>query len=133
MNKYIVELKKIQDSRGTLTVLENLKNIPFEVKRIYYLDKCSEGTARGFHAHKKLKQMAICLAGKCRFIMDDGVSKEEAFLERSDQAILIDPMVWHEMHDFSRDCVLLVLASDFYDEGDYIRDYQEFEKLLRLT
>jgi dTDP-4-dehydrorhamnose 3,5-epimerase-like enzyme len=131
MNKYIIDIKKIQDSRGSLTVLENLKNIPFEMKRIYYLKHTTPGTSRGYHAHKKLKQMAICLAGSCRFIMDDGKTKEEFTLRSYHQAIIIDPMVWHEMHDFSSDCVLLVLANDFYDESDYIRDYDSFTKLVK--
>ena len=74
--------------------------------------------------------MAICVSGSCRFIMDDGKTKEEFTLARSDQAILIDPMVWHEMHDFSSDCVLLVMADDFYDESDYIRDYETFTKAV---
>jgi dTDP-4-dehydrorhamnose 3,5-epimerase-like enzyme len=74
--------------------------------------------------------MAICLAGTCRFVMDNGIKKEEFVLSKFNQAILIDPMIWHEMHDFSKNCVLLVLADDFYDEKDYIRDYSIFLKSI---
>jgi dTDP-4-dehydrorhamnose 3,5-epimerase-like enzyme len=130
MSKYLLDIKKIQDTRGSLTVLENLKNIPFEVKRVYFLNEVTEGSSRGFHAHKKLKQMAFCLSGSCQFIMDDGLVREELVLSRFNQALLINPMVWHEMHDFSSDCVLLVLADDYYVEDDYIREYKEFVQLL---
>ena len=130
MTTYLVDFKTIHDPRGDLTVLENLKDIPFEIKRIYYLNNVSPGSSRGFHAHKKLKQMAICLAGTCRFVMDNGIKKEEFVLSKFNQAILIDPMIWHEMHDFSKNCVLLVLADDFYDEKDYIRDYSIFLKSI---
>jgi len=132
MSNYLVELKNIQDDRGSLTVLENLKNVPFEIKRIYYFNNLKSDHPRGFHAHKKLKQMAICLAGSCTFTMDDGFKKEKVMLSHFNQAILIDHLIWREMHDFSSDCVLMVLADNFYDENDYIRDYSEFLKAVTL-
>ncbi len=114
------------DSRGHLVALEAMKDVPFEIKRIYYLSKLKTDYPRGFHAHKALKQLAVCIQGSCRFIMDDGISKEETWLDSPTQGLLIDKMIWHEMHDFSQDCLLVVLANDVYDEADYIRNYDEF-------
>jgi UDP-2-acetamido-3-amino-2,3-dideoxy-glucuronate N-acetyltransferase len=132
MNNYKTSLKSINDDRGNLVVIENLKNVPFEIKRVYYLTKLSAEHPRGFHAHKILKQFAVCLAGSCRFVMDNGIQKEEFTLSSPSEGIIINEMIWHEMHDFSQDCVLMVLANDFYDESDYIRDYPTFLKLINL-
>jgi len=106
--------------------LEVNKTIPFDIKRVYYLFGTKEGVSRGFHAHKALKQVAVCITGKCRILLDTGKEKAEVWLDSSNRGITIDSMVWHEMHDFSPDCVLLVLASEHYDETDYIRDYDDF-------
>lgn len=121
-----IEFKKLGDDRGSLISLEQHKNIPFEVKRIYYIFGTKEGVSRGFHAHKELRQLAVCVRGSCRFIMDDGKNKEELVLDCPHKGLLIEPMQWHEMHDFSEDCIIIVLASDYYDETDYIRDYNLF-------
>lgn len=118
------------DERGQLVALEYENDIPFEIKRVYYLTGTKEGVPRGFHAHKELLQVAVCVSGRCLMKLDDGVSKEEVWLDAPDKAIIIDRMVWHEMHDFSPDCVLLVLASDIYDESDYLRDYPVFMSLI---
>lgn len=126
-----LDLKTLGDERGHLVVLENNKNVPFEVKRVYYLTDTQPGVPRGFHAHKDLLQVAVCVSGKCLMKLDDGVGKEEVWLDTPDKAILIDKMVWHEMHDFSQNCVLLVLASDFYDEADYVRDYSRFLEMVK--
>ncbi|HIF9071201.1 TPA: sugar 3,4-ketoisomerase [Photobacterium damselae] len=122
----LIEFKELGDERGGLISLEQNKNIPFDIKRVYYIFDTKDNVARGFHAHKKLQQVAVCLKGSCRFIMDDGINKDEVTLDRPNIGILIDVMQWHEMYDFSSDCVLLVLASDYYDELDYIRDYDGF-------
>lgn len=122
-----IDLPSFSDQRGGLVAVESNQDIPFDVKRIYYIFNTS-GQARGFHAHLDLKQVAICLKGQCRFILDDGVKKESVLLNRPDQGLLIEGLVWREMHDFSEDCVLLVLASEYYDEADYIRDYTTFLK-----
>ena len=114
------------DDRGALIALESKKNIPFEIKRVYYIFNTQTGVSRGFHAHKKLQQMAICLKGSCRFIMDNGLTKENVILDSPNQGIFIDAMEWHEMHDFSDDCILIVLASDIYNEVDYLRNYNDF-------
>lgn len=114
------------DERGSLVALEAEKIIPFAIKRIYYIFGTQPDVARGFHAHKALKQVTVCVSGKCRMLLDDGKNKESVWLDSPSKGILIDDLVWREMHDFSEDCVLLVLASAHYDETDYIRDYEEF-------
>ncbi|EJF7711641.1 WxcM-like domain-containing protein [Providencia rettgeri] len=125
-----IEFEKLGDDRGSLVSLEQYKNIPFEVKRIYYIFGTKEGISRGFHAHKNLEQVAICVKGSCRFLLDDGKNKEEIILDNPSIGLCIKNIIWREMHDFSEDCVLLVLASELYDESDYIRNYQEFLKNL---
>ncbi|CAD5375441.1 TDP-4-oxo-6-deoxy-alpha-D-glucose-3, 4-oxoisomerase [Pseudomonas sp. OF001] len=127
----LIELKVMGDERGKLVALEGGRNIPFDIKRVYYLTDTVTGISRGFHAHRQLEQIAICVSGRCRMLMDDGVSREEVWLDAPDKAIRISRMIWHEMHDFSSDCVLLVLASDHYDESDYIRSYPAFLELTR--
>ncbi|EKT63108.1 sugar 3,4-ketoisomerase [Providencia alcalifaciens] len=121
-----IEFKKLGDERGSLVSLEQNKNIPFEVKRIYYIFGTKEGVSRGFHAHKNLEQVAICVKGSCRFLLDDGKNKEEIVLDDPSIGLYISNVTWREMHDFSEDCVLVVLASELYDESDYIRDYNVF-------
>lgn len=121
-----LDLKILGDERGSLVAIEELKDIPFEIRRVYYIFGTKKNVSRGFHAHKNLQQLAVCLSGKCRMILDDGKIREEAWLDSSDKGLLIGSMIWHEMHDFSYDCVLMVLASEYYDEEDYIRDYQSF-------
>ncbi|WP_421285727.1 sugar 3,4-ketoisomerase [Aeromonas veronii] len=127
----LIDLPVLGDERGSLVALEENRNIPFEIKRVYYIYGTQKGVARGFHAHKELKQVAICLSGSCRFVMDDGLKKNEVILNSPSQGLLIDVMQWHEMYDFSEDCILLVLASDIYDEADYIRDYDNFMQLSK--
>lgn len=123
----LIDLPNFGDERGGLIVIESNHSIPFDVKRLYYifdtLDK-----SRGFHAHINLKQVAICLKGSCRFVLDDGHDKNEVILDNPKQGLIIEGLIWREMHDFSKDCVLLVLASEHFDESDYIRDYQDFLK-----
>jgi len=114
------------DDRGQLGVLESNLSTPFDIRRVYYLFGTKADVPRGFHAHKQLEQAAVCIAGRCRMILDDGEKKEEVWLDRPDKCVRIEKMIWHEMHDFSKDCVMLVLASEHYDESDYIRDYQDF-------
>lgn len=122
----IIDFSQLGDERGSLISLEANKQIPFDIKRVYYIYSPEAGVARGFHAHKELKQVAVCLAGKCRMILDDGKNREELWLDSPAKGLLIGDLVWREMHDFSDDCVLLVLASEHYDESDYIRNYNTF-------
>lgn len=126
-----VEFKCLGDDRGSLVSLESMKNIPFDVKRIYYIFNTKDGVARGFHAHRSLKQVALAVKGSCRFVIDDGTVRESVVLNSPTQGILIDSCVWREMHDFSHDCVLMVLASEYYDENDYLRDYDSFIEAVK--
>ena len=123
-----IELPNLGDQRGGLVVAETCKNIPFDLKRLYYIFDAKPDVPRGFHAHKELHQIAFCIKGKCKMLMDNGFVKEEVWLDQPNKGLQIPPMIWHEMHDFSEDCVLLVLASEHYDESDYIRDYADFIK-----
>jgi len=122
----VCEFPPLGDDRGSLVALEANKTVPFDIKRVYYLFGTQKGVSRGFHAHKSLRQVAVCVTGKCRMLLDNGKERAEVWLDSSTKGIEIDSMVWREMHDFSSDCVLLVLASEEYDESDYIRDYDEF-------
>ncbi|MCY1292314.1 TDP-4-oxo-6-deoxy-alpha-D-glucose-3,4-oxoisomerase [compost metagenome] len=121
----------IGDGRGQLVALESNKNIPFDIKRVYYMTGMKPGAPRGFHAHRQLQQVAVCVAGYCRFILDDGRTREEAWLDSPAKGLVIGDLIWREMHDFSPDCVLMVLASEYYDEADYIRDYEQFLETVR--
>lgn len=122
----------IGDNRGSLIALETFQNIPFDIKRVYYVFDTLSGVSRGFHAHRDLKQVLICVKGNCRILLDDGNSKDNVILNSPQTGLLIEDLVWHEMHDFSEDCVLLVLASEYYDESDYVRDYDNFLELVKL-
>lgn len=127
-----IEVSNLGDHRGSLVVLESNRNIPFEVKRLYYIFDAKPDVPRGFHAHKQLHQIAFCIKGKCKMLMDNGIAKQEVWIDQSNKGLLIPPLVWHEMHDFSDDCIMLVLASDYYDENDYIREYEQFKKYNKL-
>ena len=114
------------DSRGQLVALEELKDIPFIIKRIYYMYDTKEGVRRGYHAHKSLEQILICVHGSCKILLDNGKEKKIVSLEKPYEGVYIANNMWREMYDFSNDAVLMVVASDFYNEEDYIRDYQDF-------
>ncbi|HAS8151526.1 TPA: WxcM-like domain-containing protein [Vibrio vulnificus] len=124
----ILHFNALGDERGSLIALEQNNNIPFEVKRIYYIFDTKLNVVRGLHAHKNLKQVAIALKGSCRFVLDNGKVRENVWLKSPNEGLLIDSCLWREMHDFSEDCVLMVIASEKYDESDYIRNYEDFLK-----
>ena len=126
-----IDFPKIGDDRGNLVALEGNENIPFSIKRVYYLFDLQSDIPRGFHAHKELIQVAVCVKGHCDILMDNGKNKETVTLVSPDKGLLIDVMQWHEMRNFSDDCVLLVLASDVYDEADYIRSYEQFQNEVK--
>ncbi|EOC0865181.1 WxcM-like domain-containing protein [Cronobacter muytjensii] len=130
MNIKIIPLQAHGDDRGSLIALEEENNIPFEIKRVYYMFNTQPGVRRGLHAHRKLKQVAIAVRGSCRFVLDDGRERIEVVLDNPAQGLLIDSCLWREMYDFSEDCVLMVLADSHYDESDYIRDYDKFLETL---
>ncbi|ASK56524.1 sugar 3,4-ketoisomerase [Vibrio tarriae] len=127
----LIKFKSLGDARGELVALESNKDIPFDVKRVYYVYGTHPEAVRGLHAHRELKQVAIAIHGSCRFILDDGATREDVVLNKPDEGLLIDSCLWREMHDFSHDCVLVVLASEHYMESDYIRNYDDFVKEVK--
>ena len=118
------------DDRGSLVVVEARKDIPFEIKRVYYIFDTKMDVRRGFHAHKELEQIAVCVAGSCKFHLDDGSETAEVQLDSPSKGLYIGKMIWREMYDFTPDCVLMVLASEHYREADYIRVYEEFNSYI---
>ncbi len=137
MNEVVKELQLPWhgDERGKLIALEALTDlVPFEVKRVYYIFDTTPGTVRGKHAHKVLKQLLICVSGACTIEceMPDG-TKTEYRLDWPDRGLLIEGIIWRQMKEFSKDAVLLVLASEPYDEADYIRSYNEFKRLSAIS
>ena len=120
------------DDRGQLVALEEFKDIPFSIKRVYYIYDTAAGVTRGFHAHRSLEQILICIHGSCKIRLDD--SREQAIvpLDKPYEGLYIGHDMWREMFDFSPDAVLLVLASELYNEADYIRNYDEFLKYLEV-
>ena len=122
----LVDLPDLGDCRGGLVAIEAQETIPFDVKRVYYIFGTNGGVSRGFHAHRELQQLAVCVSGSCLMRLDDGKTQAEILLESPTKGLLIKHLVWREMHKFTPDCVLLVLASEAYNEDDYIRDYEAF-------
>ena len=131
MNYKLINLKINGDKRGKLVALEGGMDLPFEIKRVYYMFDTLPNESRGFHAHTKLEQIIIAMDGACRFVLDDGKSREEVLLNRPDVGLYIGPGMWREMHDFSYGCKLVVLASEHYDEKEYIRNYDDFLKMIK--
>lgn len=121
------------DDRGSLVSLESDRNVPFAIKRCYYIFGTTPGVRRGFHAHRELKQLLICTSGSCKIFLDDGCSTQDVELNNPLTGLLVTGLVWREMYDFSDDCVLMVLADEYYDEADYIRNYKEFLSLARTS
>lgn len=119
------------DERGQLVALEEFKDIPFRIKRVYYMYDTADGFVRGKHAHKKLEQILVCIHGSCKILLDNGTEKKVVPLEKPYEGVYVASGMWREMYDFSEDAVLLVLASELYDESDYIRDYDEFLRSVK--
>lgn len=128
----LLELPAFGDGRGDLMSVEANQHIPFAIKRVYCLYNLGDHP-RGMHAHKQLHQLAFCVHGSCRFVLDNGVRRDDVILRRPTQGLLIGNLIWREMHDFSDDCVIMVLASEHYNEADYIRDYADFLNVVRDT
>jgi len=126
MTYKLVNLQVFGDKDGSLISLESNKNVPFDIKRVYYIFGTAQGVRRGKHAHQRLKQLVICTSGSCKFLLDDGKSKDIVELSKPNEGLFLESLVWREMFDFSPDCVLMVLASAHYDEEEYIRNYDEF-------
>lgn len=121
-----IKFQKHDDARGNLVVAEYGKEVPFDVKRVYYIYGVGEGVKRGFHSHKKLEQIYIAIHGSCKVTLTDGDDTRTVTLDDPSEGMYIGHNVWREIHDFSADGVLLVLASETYSEDDYIRSYDEF-------
>lgn len=119
------------DERGQLVALEEMKDIPFQIKRVYYMYDTGEGVHRGYHAHKSLEQILICIHGSCKILLDDGNEKEVVTLDKPYEGLYVSNVMWREMYDFSSDAVLMVLASEYYDEADYIRNYEDFLEYVK--
>jgi hypothetical protein len=122
----ILELPKISDVRGNLTFIEGNNHIPFDIKRVYYLYDVPGGAERGGHAHKALHQLIVAMSGSFDVVLDDGHAKKRIHLNRSYQGLYVCPMIWRELDNFSSGSVCMVLASNFYEESDYYRDYDQF-------
>lgn len=122
----IVELPKITDPRGNLSFIEGGHHIPFDIKRVYYLYDVPGGADRGSHAHKSLHQFIVAMSGSFDVVLDDGREKRRFHLNRSYYGLYVCPMMWRDLDNFSSGAVCMVLASNYYEEDDYLRDYQEF-------
>lgn len=131
-NCKILELPKIASERGNLTFIEEDRHIPFKIRRIYYLYDIPGGESRGGHAHKTLHQFIIAASGSFDVTLRDTNRQERYHLNRSFYGLYIAPMVWRELDNFSSGSVSLVLASDYYDEDDYIRDYEAYKHIMKI-
>jgi dTDP-4-dehydrorhamnose 3,5-epimerase-like enzyme len=124
----MIDLPRINDPRGNLTFVESGRHVPFEIKRVYYLYDVPGGAERGGHAHKNLRQLIVAISGSFDVHLDDGRAKKMVHLNRSYNGLLVCPMTWREICNFSSGAVCLVLASNFYDDDEYYRDYAQFQK-----
>jgi dTDP-4-dehydrorhamnose 3,5-epimerase-like enzyme len=122
----IIELPKISDPRGNLTFVEANRHIPFDIKRVYYLYDVPGGSERAGHSHKQLQQLFISMSGSFDILLDDGYEKKKYHMNRSYNGLYVCPMIWRDLENFSSGAVCMVLASDYYDESDYYREYQDF-------
>ena len=131
MNYKLIDMKIFGDERGKLVSLEGNKNIPFDIKRVYYIFDTLPDQVRGKHAHKDLEQIIVAMDGSCEFVLDDGKERKSIWLNRPDVGLYIGNNIWREMQNFSYGCKLMVLASKHYDEKEYIRNYDEFLKVVQ--
>ncbi|MFA6005287.1 MAG: FdtA/QdtA family cupin domain-containing protein [Patescibacteria group bacterium] len=128
---HIVQVPQIHDEALLCFAESDNRHIPFQIKRFYYIRDVDNGAVRGKHAHKKTKQMLFCLQGSVSLILDNGLDKEHILLNKPNEGLFLDAGMWHEMVDFKKNTLLLIVASDFYDESDYIRDYTNFIKFIK--
>lgn len=128
-NCHVLQLNKVHNRAGNITIVEGEQNIPFQVKRIYYLYDIPGGESRGGHAHKELYQLIVAASGSFEVLLDDGQNKKIVRLNRPNYGLLVVPGIWRELFEFSSGAICMVLASKKYDEADYIRDYDSFIKI----
>ncbi len=126
MNIGKIAFHKRTGPEGALSFLEAERDLPFPVKRIYYIYNVPPDGRRGFHAHKELQQCLLCIHGSCRILLDDGMERKTVELSDPNEGLYIGPVTWREMYDFSEGAVLVALVSEYYDEADYIRNYEQF-------
>lgn len=126
MNFRLINMRVHGDERGKLVSLEGGCDVPFEIKRVYWIFDTAPDQDRGMHAHKNMEQVIVAMDGACQFVLDDGKTREKVWLNRPDVGLYIGKSMWREMNHFSYGCKIMVLASDYYDEKEYIRDYDEF-------
>ena len=126
----LIELPRVKDHRGNLSYIETGRHVPFEIRRVYYLYDVPGGAERGGHAHRQLEAFIIAMSGSFDVVLDDGGAQKRFHLNRSYFGLYVSPMVWRELDNFSSGSVSMVLASDFYDEADYIRDYDTYRQNL---
>lgn len=131
MDYKILDFTIYPDERGKLSSLSVNNEIPFDIKRIYYVWDMPSEAIRGGHAHKNLDEVMVCLHGSCDFVLDDGKEKITVTLDRPNKGLYIKANLWRDFRNFSKDCVVILIASELYDTGDYIRDYDEFLKLQK--
>jgi len=127
-----IEFKEFKDERGCLSAIEAERDVPFKIERIYYITKVPGHLERGFHSHRDLEQVLLCLNGSVRIRVDNGTDREEVLLDNPAKGLYIGPMIWREMAEFSEGSVLLVLASHHYDASDYIKDYAAFKEEAQI-
>ncbi|MDR0362653.1 MAG: FdtA/QdtA family cupin domain-containing protein [Planctomycetota bacterium] len=130
MEYRIIDFAEHGDDTGSLVAIEALKDVPFAIKRVYYIYGTTAHAVRGRHAHKTLEQVIFCPVGSCEFTLDDGGERKTIRLQHPNQGLYLRSNIWREFTNFSPDCVVMVLASEQYDEADYIRDYAEFMRLI---
>lgn len=129
----LVDFEIKGDERGSLIAFEENHNVPFDIKRVYYIFDTKPNVVRGNHAHTSLEQVLVCTSGSCKIRVDDGNNQQVFLLDKLNQGLYIGGLIWREMYDFSSDCVLMVLASEYYDEGEYLREYDQFLKVAKTN
>lgn len=133
MNFKLINMKVFGDERGKLISLEENRGVvPFDIKRVYWIYDTLPDQDRGCHSHKNMEQIIVAMDGACQFVLDDGKTKEKIWLNRPDIGLYIGKNMWREMKHFSYGCKLMVLASDYYDEKEYIRNYDDFLKEVNI-